>query len=72
MKLLNLKNIKTAKDINEVDWKKYLDSHHDNWVRHIKYPIEQKEFDRIYKLSKDPESKVLLQDYYGELYIAVK
>lgn len=72
MKLLNLKNIKTAKDINKVDWKKYLDSHHDNWVRHIKYPVEQKEFDRINKLSKSPESKVLLQDSMGDLYMVLK
>ena len=62
--ILDLSQLLTIDDIKNTNFNNYLDNNNKQWVRHIKYPVTQKEFERINLLSKG-----YLFDSMGDLYI---
>lgn len=66
--VLDITRIQTVKDLNSVDFSKYVSQQHLSWVRHITSPISSKELDRICDLSEKSGSKIQLGWLMGELY----
>lgn len=66
---LDISLIKSIKDLNTINFSKYLDNSHKDWIRNIKYPVSQDDLNRVCNLSENLESKILLYNSMGELFI---
>jgi len=69
MGTLNIENIETVNQLNEIDWGKYTDYYHINWVRYIHYPVSYDALTNICVLSENKNSNVKLMWSMGELYL---
>lgn len=68
MGTLNIENIKTIEQLNNVDWEKYTSFYHPKWIKHIRYPISCDTLNGICRLSNDKNSNVKLAWDMGELH----
>lgn len=69
---LDITKVKTVEDLNSVDFNKYADKRFSEWVRHINYPVKQKDLYRVCDLSTKTGSKVILGWSMGELFYKVR
>jgi len=63
--ILDIVKIKTVEQLESVPWKRYLHDH--SWLKHIKYPLSQKEMTRVCLLSEQSD-KVRLRNSMGDMY----
>lgn len=66
---LNIENIRTVKQLNTINWDKYVDSFNRSWVRYIFSPVSSTALDNICKLAEEESSNVKLLWSMGDLYI---
>lgn len=62
---LDLAKINTVSDLLRVNWPLYMDSFHKEYVRYIKYPVTQKNLDKLCELSNG------FWNSGGELFIKI-
>jgi len=71
MELLDITTLKTVEDINAADFSKFADDKYKTWVRHIVYPVRQKELDRVCELATKSD-KIGLKWSMGDLFFRSK
>lgn len=67
---LDTTQLKTVEDIEAINWFGFCDPSYKRWVRHIKYPVAQKELDRVCELSRGSD-KVRFTNSMGDLYVRI-
>lgn len=73
MEQLDLENINTVEQINNVDWSIYCNvNEHPNWINLIKYPVSQDNLTIVCTLSQKDKSNISLFNSMGELFWEVK
>lgn len=69
---LDLTTLNTVMDLESIKWSDYFGSTHNDsvngWVKHIKYPVAQRDLDRVCKMSKRSD-KIRLNWNAGELFV---
>ena len=67
-KCLDITKIKTVKELNSIDFSKYVDKQSSPWVKYVKSPVPSKALDAICNLSTKEGSMVTLGWSMGDLF----
>lgn len=74
-KILDITKITTLEELDGVDWREYLDDR--SWLRFIKYPLSQREMNRVCDLAAKSDITILCNSmgdmhYYERKQIEMK
>lgn len=70
--VIDLSTISRVWEINGLDWAAYCDERDKTWVRHIKYPVTERDLDLMVTLSRLPDVKYEFGWSAGELFYKEK
>ena len=63
--MLDIAKITTLEELDDIAWEKYLEDK--SWLKFIKYPVSQRDLDRVCALSRESDT-VILRNSMGDLY----